>query len=257
MTDGAPLSGLCVLNPRPAGQARALTEALQAAGAEVMALPLLDISPLPMSPADERLLLALDHYDGVICVSANAARLGLDAIAGCWPQWPWRLPLLAVGAATAEIALARGLSVRTPAQADSEGLLALPELQQVAGQRWLLLRGDEGRELIPETLRARGAGVDILPLYRRVLPDGVAAAWAARARDPDVVLLSSRAIWRHWWQTAGALALTPVLVTVSGRLADEVVAAGATQVLRAGGAAVDDWLAALRRWHCPGAHGIQ
>lgn len=257
MSDGAPLSGLCVLNPRPVAQARALTEALRAAGAEVLALPLLGIVPLPLSAAQERLLLTLDRYDGVICVSANAARLGLDAIAGCWPQWPWRLPLLAVGAATAEVALARGLSVRVPAQADSEGLLALPELADVAGQRWLLLRGDEGRELIPETLRARGAEVDILPLYRRVLPDGARLDWAARSRDPDVVLLSSRAVWRHWQQLADAQALAPLLATVSDRLADEVVAAGASRVLRAAGAGVDDWLVALRRWHCPGAHGIQ
>lgn len=257
MSDSAPLAGLCVLNPRPVAQARALTEALQAAGAEVLALPLLGITPLPLSADHERLLLALDRCDGVICVSANAARLGLDAIAGCWPQWPWQLPLLAVGAATAEVALARGLSVRTPEQADSEGLLALPELQEVAGQRWLLLRGDEGRELLPETLRARGAQVDILPLYRRVLPDAAHLDWAARPRDPDVVLLSSRAVWRHWRQLAGGQALTPLLVAVSGRLADEVEAAGASRVLRAAGAAVDDWLAALRRWHCPGAHGIQ
>lgn len=259
MIDSAalPLTGLCVLNPRPAGQARALTEALRAAGAEVLALPLLGIMPLPLRAEHERLLLDLDRYDGVICVSANAARLGLDAIAGCWPQWPWQLSLLAVGPATAEVALARGLSVRAPAQADSEGLLALPELADVAGQRWLLLRGDEGRELIAETLRARGAQVDILPLYRRVLPDTARLDWAARRCEPDVVLLSSRAVWQHWRMLAGEQALTPLLVTVSDRLADEVESTGAARVLRATGATVDDWLDALRRWHCPGAHGIQ
>lgn len=252
-----PLAGLCVLNPRPAAQAQALTGALQTAGAEVLALPLLAIETLPLAPAQERLLLDLDRYDGVICVSPNAARLGLAAVADFWPQWPWQLPLLAVGRATAAVLEDAALSVQTPAQEDSEGLLQLPRLQAVAGQRWLLLRGDEGRELVPDTLRARGAEVDVLPLYRRILPDVAALGWQARARDPDVVLLTSRTVWQHWQQLAGAAALSPLLVTVSARLGEEVAAAGGQHVRVAGGAAIADWLRTLCDWHCPDAHGIQ
>lgn len=42
------LSGVCVLNPRPARQAAALSQALISAGANVLALPLLEIVPMAL-----------------------------------------------------------------------------------------------------------------------------------------------------------------------------------------------------------------
>lgn len=229
------LAGLRVLNTRPAHQAAGLTRALAAAGARVDELPLIEIRPLPLAPEDERLLLDLDRYDGVFFVSANAARLGLDAIAGYWPQWPWRLPAYAVGERTAAVLRAAALDAVLPARADSEGLLALPALQAVAGQRFLLLRGDGGRELLPETLRARGARVDVLALYSRALPATAAAAWGAlAATPPDVVVLTSPDALRHWQQVAGAAATVPLWLVVSPRMADAALAAGARLRLAAG-----------------------
>lgn len=256
-----PLHGLRVLNPRPAAQAAALTAALQAAGAEVLTLPLLAIEPLPLDAAARACLLDLDQYQATVFISANAARLGLDAVADFWPQWPWQLPAFAVGAVTAEVLAAAGLPVTAPEREDSEGLLALPELQEVAGQRWLLFRGDEGRELLPDTLRLRGARVDVLPLYRRRLPAAAPAQWAeALARQPalpDVVLITSARVWRHWCQLAGDDALRPVLVAVSARVAGELTAAGARQVLCAGGAQTGVWIETLCRWRENDTHGIQ
>ncbi len=253
-----PLHGLRVLNPRPAAQAGALTAALQAAGAEVLALPLLAIEPLPLDAPARACLMDLDQYQAVLFVSANAARLGLDAVADYWPQWPYQLPAFAVGAATREVLAAAALPVTAPEREDSEGLLALSALQDVAGQRWLLFRGDEGRELLPETLRARGARVDVLALYRRRLPSAAARQWAAaRAGRPDVVLITSARVWQHWRDLAGDFALSPVLVAVSARVADELRAAGATRVLCAGAARAGAWIETLSRWRESGTHGIQ
>lgn len=239
------LAGLHVLNTRPAHQAAELSAALRAAGARVSELPLIAIAPRPLRPEDERLLLELDRYDGVIVVSANAARLGLDAIAGCWPQWPWRLRAYAVGAHTAAVLRAAALDVEVPAQADSEGLLALPALQDVAGRRFLLLRGEGGRELLRETLQARGARVDVLELYRRELPAAAAAQWAALAATaPDVVVLTSPDALHHWQQVAGAAATAPTWLVVSPRMAAAAAAAGARARL-ATGADAASLLAAL------------
>lgn len=241
------LAGLHVLNTRPAQQAAALSAALAAAGARVSELPLIAITPLPLAADDARLLLDLDRYAGVFFVSANAARLGLDAIAGYWPQWPFRLPAYAVGERTAAVLRDAGLDVVVPARADSEGLLALPVLQAVAGQRFLLLRGEGGRELLPATLCDRGARVDVMALYRRELPPTAAAQWRALADDvPAVVVLTSPDALRHWRQVAGAQATAPRWLVVSPRLAAEARAAGAG-VLEAEGADPASLVAALER----------
>ncbi len=252
-----PLRGLRVLNPRPEAQAAALSAALADAGAEVLALPLLAIEPLPLDAAARALLLDLDQYQATLFVSANAARLGLEAVADLWPQWPWQLPAYAVGAATRQVLEAAGLAVISPEREDSEGLLALPELQAVAGQRWLLFRGDEGRELLPDSLRARGARVDIVPLYQRSLPLEAAVQWSRLPALPDVVLITSSLVWRHWRALAGDAALRPLLVAVSERVAAQLRAVGAQHVLCAGAAQPGAWIDTLCRWRRGDTHGIQ
>lgn len=241
------LAGLHVLNTRPAAQAEGLSAALRAAGAEVSELPLVAIEPCALTPAQERLLLDLDRFDGVFFVSANAARCALDAVAGCWPQWPYRLPLYAVGKSTAAVLEDAGLQVRLPETADSEGLLALPALQSVAGQRFLLFRGEGGRELLRDTLLARGAIVEVLELYRRVLPATAALQWQALAASaPQVVVLTSPDALRHWQQVAGAAALAAHWLVVSPRMRAEAEAAGA-RVTEAAGADTGSLLAALHQ----------
>lgn len=242
------LAGACVLNPRPERQAPALTAALTEAGAAVFELPLLEIVELELPALERQHLLDLDRYDATVFVSANAARLGLAAVADYWPQWPYALPAYAVGPATKALLDDAGLHAVAPEREDSEGLLALPGLTSVAGQRLLLFRGDEGRELLPETLRARGAEVDVLALYTRRLPSATVMRWQTRAAMPDVVLLSSALIWQHWQQVAGSSALQPALIAVSQRLAAQVRAAGAQQVFCSEGATPQAWLVALQQW---------
>ena len=97
--------------------------------------------------------------DGLIFISANAVEFG----------WPWvknlsQPKLYAVGAATSQ-ALREHVGAKTeiiqpPSQFDSEGLLAMPQLAAVSGQRLVIIRGmglTPGRDLLASTLRARGA----------------------------------------------------------------------------------------------------
>ena len=252
------LAGLSILNTRPVAQAGALSHSLREAGAEVLELPLIEIEPLPVTGPERQCLLDLDRYDYVFFVSANAARLGLEAIADYWPQWPHQLPALAVGRTTAALLELAGLSVICPAQEDSEGVLALPELLEATGLRVLVLRGEEGRELLPDTLRTRGARVDVVPLYRRVLPALAATLWKdLREPLPDWVLLSSPAAWRHWQQLAGSEATVPGLLVVSSRLLEAVRAAGAQKTLLAAGADAEALKACLSRWRTSGERAIQ
>lgn len=236
-----------ILNPRPERQARPLSLALREAGHEVIELPLLAIEPLALDGLARSQVLALDRYDGIVFVSANAARYAVAAISDYWPQWPHPLSCIAVGVATAAVLEAEGLDVHIAAQENSEGMLALPVLQEqaVAGQRWLVCRGEDGRELLAATLRARGAEVDTLALYKRFLPERARGDWAACYPRPEAVLLSSAMIWQHWQQIAGSEATVPWLITVSPRLAETVRAAGAARVVCADGAQPKHWLKAL------------
>jgi uroporphyrinogen-III synthase len=98
-----------------------------------------------------------------------------------------RHQVFAVGPGTARALQAHGLdSIITPDGQDSEALLALPQLADVAGKRVVIVRGVGGRALLADTLRARGAQVDFMECYRRMRPRadaGAAAGALARRRD--------------------------------------------------------------------------
>jgi uroporphyrinogen-III synthase len=224
------LKGLHILNTRPAHQAAVLSLALQNAGARVTELALMAIQPRSLSAADERLLMELDRYDAAFFVSANAAKLGLDAVANYWAQWPHRLPAYAVGEGSATPLREAGLTVYTPSQPDSEGLLLMPEWQQATGKKVLIFRGVGGRELLRETLQARGASVDMIELYHRELPSTSQQQWSQLSTSHstiDVVILSSPAALQHWQQLAGSAALQPLWLVVSPRLRQQADALGA------------------------------
>ena len=168
------LGGIGVVVTRPVRQAAAFAQKLAALGATPIVWPAIVILP-PDDPAPlERAHANLDRYDLAFFVSANAAEYGAPPPG----RWPARLRAYAPGPGTAEALAALGVAgAAVPTTTyDSEGLLALPELADVRGMRAILFRGDGGRELLAETLKARGATVDAVSCYRRAAPAGDARA---------------------------------------------------------------------------------
>jgi len=197
-TDNQPLAGRRILICRPEPEASRLAEAFRQQGADARTLPLLAREPLPETPEQRSILMDLDHFGHVIAVSPYAAERLLDGIDHWWPQRPLGIRWYAVGRGTARVLTQQGLRVCSPASGwTSEALLALPSLQRMAGESVLLARGEQGRELIRETLEARGARVTVLPLYRRYCPQYPAATLdtlLGRFRPEAVVVLSGETL---------------------------------------------------------------
>jgi len=188
------LHGLRVLVIRPAHQAQSLAQQIEQAGGEAILLPTIEIAAPADPAAFERLLSRLDEFDLAIFVSPNAVRAVLAGLARRGGLPPG-LQLAAVGQATAQALRAAGAAqVLAPAERfDSEGLLALLPAGQVAGKRILILRGNNGRELLGDTLAARGARVSHVECYRRLpppVPDPLALARLARG-EIDVITVTS------------------------------------------------------------------
>jgi uroporphyrinogen-III synthase len=164
----SPLHRLGILVTRPAGQSEGLMRRLADLGAQPLAFPALAILP-PADPAALHAVLArLAEYHLALFISPNAVERGLAVL----PAWPAGLAVAAVGKGTATRLHEAGFAqVLVPAEgADSEHLLALPELADMAGKKVVIFRGEGGRELLAETLTARGAQVDYAQCYRRGPP---------------------------------------------------------------------------------------
>ncbi|MFE8071203.1 uroporphyrinogen-III synthase [Marinobacteraceae bacterium S3BR75-40.1] len=234
---GRPLAGLHILNGRPQGQAAELTRALEAAGARVRELPLLEIVPLPETAEQRAVLQNLDQYQHVIAVSPNAAHFLTDALDRWWPQTPVGIHWYGVGAGTARVLTEAGLMPRIPeAGHDSEALLQRPELQTLTGEKVLLCRGRGGRETLPETLEARGARVTRLAFYERRCPAYTETTLKSALVDfaPQVIVVMSGETLNNLialgQNTDHQLLSRTVLVPVA-RVAEQARERGFTQVL--------------------------
>lgn len=244
------LAGLSVLVTRPAEQSERLCDLIQAAHGRPVRFPALEI----LGPADKqaarRALTDARHADLLVFVSTNAVQYAFPLLP---EQLPVDIEVAAVGDATARALSAVGLEpTLVPERMDSEGLLALPAMNSVAGKRVYILRGNGGRELLAETLGARGADVHQVEVYRRRVPQRAAAArnlagnWAQLVQ---AVVATSNTILDNLFTMlgepgAGQLRDTP-LVVASQRMAEHALAGGCSRVHVAGSARDADILTAL------------
>lgn len=191
-----------VVITRPRAQAEPLAQAVRALGRRAAVLPLLEIAPLDDSAPLRAALDGLASCALVAFVSPNA----VDAAFAHLEGWPPGVPIGVVGEGS-RAALARhgvtgeNATIHCPpiaASSDSEHLLASLDLSAFAGRRVLIVRGESGRELMAETLRAAGAQVETVAAYRRSVPaltDALAAELGALLAQPnDWIITSSEAL---------------------------------------------------------------
>jgi uroporphyrinogen-III synthase len=232
------LQGKRILVTRPVGQTAGLVSLIAEHGGEAVCFPLFDIAPPENWQAVDELIARLDAFSLLIFISPNAVTFGLGRLLAR-RSWPEGLTAGAVGPGTAKMLTEAGIGkVIVPhTHFDSEALLSLDPLQmeQVAGRKVLILRGDGGREILAETLRARGAAVDCVTCYRRTPPtDGAFVVSLLCNNALDAVTLSSSEGLRNLLQLLDTNSLEKLLAlpvfVPHQRIADEAARLGLRRV---------------------------
>src|SRR5450830_184354 len=229
MTNDRPLTGLKIVVTRPRDQAVQLARRIEQAGGIPLLFPLLDITAVQDTKTLHEQIARLGQFNLAIFISPNAVHYGIAAIraagaslsADGTTSHSTRLPnnasqvagynpspasgrgelkIATVGQSSAKALRESAISnVIAPTEHfDSEGLLALPELQKGAGWRVMIFRGDGGRELLGDTLKARGATVEYATCYQRSKPQQDAGALLAAV--PDAITVTSSEALGYLWQ---------------------------------------------------------
>ena len=179
-----PLAGVTVAVTRARAQASALAASLRALGAGVVEAPSIRIEPL------EALVPPLDPYDLVAFTSPNAVSRFFDLVHDARDLAGQTVA--AIGPGTARALRAHGIVADVvPPRSIAESLVEA--LEGVAITKALIPRAEEARDILPAALEARGATVDVLPLYRTVAEtlDGTARDAALGARYATFTSASS------------------------------------------------------------------
>ena len=181
------LAGLNIVVTRPREQAAYLAQNINRLGGHALLFPLLEIEPTGNRAALHERLSRLHQFDLAIFISTNAVRFALPVIG----SFPSNLQIATIGPASAAALRQAGIqNILVPHEPfDSESLLALPELRDMKNKKVVIFRGEGGRELLAETLTARGASVEYAECYRRIKPPIDISE--LRRQQPDAITVSS------------------------------------------------------------------
>ena len=209
---GAPLAGRRIVVTRPREQGGDLVHALQALGADVVHVPTIRIEPLADLEPLRRALSHLGEYRWTVFTSQNSVQTVFAQL----PAWGIsvrdfdKTRIAAIGPATADSLTTRGVRVELlPDGFIAESLVAVIASQgDLRGARILLPRAETARDSLPEGLRACGAEVDVIPVYRTVAalagPERATLAAELRAGRIDFVTFTSSSTVHHFVQAVGA-----------------------------------------------------
>ncbi len=172
--ESRPLFGLNVVVTRAREQASDLKSQLLELGARCIEFPTIQIAPPPSwQPLDEA-IENLDTYQWLIFTSVNGVRFFMERLyhAGLDVRRLAGSRVVAIGPRTAEVLAAHGVRADfMPGEYRAEAILEGLFQEIVAGVNFLLPRAMVARDVLPDTLRQRGARVDVVPAYETVLPD--------------------------------------------------------------------------------------
>ena len=166
-----------ILNTRPVHQQAVLNRLLESQGAIILSFPSIEIVDCESTAFHLSLIQNIQHYHIALFVSRNAVEGAFRFLQA--DQLPPDLQLGVIGEGTyqtlaKQVANLDSRLIHKPDSGsetfNSESLLAASNLQQIKGKNILIFRGQQGRNLLGDELRARGAPVSYCEVYRRQLP---------------------------------------------------------------------------------------
>lgn len=171
--ENGPLFGKRILVTRAQEQASEFLDLLASYGAEAISFPTLQIVPPPQWDALDAAITQIEQYDTLIFTSVNGVtyfRKRLETL-----QKDLRLlkgiSICAIGPKTAKAIHDWGLQVDfIPAEFKAEGLIEALETKGIHGNRFLIPRAKEAREILPEEIKRLGGSVDVVPVYQAIQP---------------------------------------------------------------------------------------
>ena len=232
---------------RPQADSERLSQALQDEGFQTWVMPIMTIEAIPA--AELAPVPALSDDTLCIFISANAVRFGLPQLG---PQLTRceHVTVIAVGTKTRDTLGTEGIQAVMPARADSEGLLAMPELSVPGAHNVVIVKGEGGRELLASELTRRGALVTEWECYRRCWPDIDMTGLADITKGMIFQASSGEMVSRLAELLAGEgradLFKSPIIVP-SDRVAKLATDMGWEQVIRAEDASDNAFMRALKQ----------
>jgi uroporphyrinogen III methyltransferase/synthase len=217
-----------VVVTRAREQASGLRSRLESLGAEVLELPSIALEPVDFA------LPRLGDYAWLVFTSANGVTAFFDRglrPAGLDTRALGGLRVAAIGPGTAHALAGRGVRADVvPERFVAESLLdAFPRASQ--GERLLLARAEQARDVLPEGLAERGYAVDVLAVYRTV-PAAADPQHLARVRDGriDAITFTSSSTVTNFCDLVGNLSHRPPLVVSIGPITSETARARGLRV---------------------------
>jgi uroporphyrinogen-III synthase len=165
---------LRILITRPKEYVQDLYQKLELLSYTPELFPVIEFRPSSTPETVIKAIQTIQAEDLLIFSSRAAVQYGLIAIHKKWPEWPnLRAQIAAIGPGTADTLHKFGIqTVLIPSQPpyESESLLDILATQKLQGRKIFLFRGQSGRDLLPDSLRAQGALVKIVNCYQRQCP---------------------------------------------------------------------------------------
>lgn len=163
-------SSILVTRPNPGGEN--LCAFLQQKDVNALHFPTIEIEPLLDFHQSKNAVAHFFKADWLIFTSPHAVWTVMPMFTKIYVKDNQVARFAAIGEGTRSALAAYGIeNIHVPDDWNSERLLALSTFQSVSNQKIIIIKGQEGRDLLQKTFERRGAIVTNLIAYRRTIPD--------------------------------------------------------------------------------------